>query len=576
MSGITPSQDGSALEQNPSTVWPGWTRDLPHVTQLDGTIRIQEYGIRFKDDNDKPPFYPLPLLQHVFTEQALSVEMNALSGICNRTSLIKQVLGHDNTITYIKVFAILKVIDRLDRLPAFVQGQVSDQELPLTFKGGQPEDGLYGKSGKPLPGDLLKGYTRKSFYTEQYNMLPHFFQSRDQPCDLRWRHVLPYYKVAPTKTSTELEYLSGSFGSVSKILIHPLCHGFNGKFNETNEHTFFALKEYHKGNIVEFQREVKMLQRFKHTNHQHIVTLLAAYTQDQKHFLVFPWADYDLGLYWQMKNPTPNSKSAQLVQWICNQAWKLSEAVSRIHDLDEDSDVAEEERLYGRHGDLKPDNILWYRSGNGFGNLVITDMGLSKTHRFKSRTYTLHNKPTAAPRYRPPEVEYEGSLMGRTFDIWTLGCVFLEFLIWLHGGSAKLEEILETMMSPSIRGGDSEDYFEWVRVGEDEYYAIRVKEAVTKCIEDLRGNCAQFAYDFLDIIANQMLVVERNERISAKELTEKMKSLSRNCDKNRDYCVRKKDRRVRDAPGQKLHRKTFREGLSTKGKNNVPRLLINL
>ncbi|KAI1349743.1 hypothetical protein F5Y01DRAFT_287987 [Xylaria sp. FL0043] len=199
-------------------------------------------------------------------------------------------------------------------------------------------------------------------------------------------------------------------------------------------------------------------------------------------------------------------------------------------------------------------------------------MGLSKTHRFTTRTYTIKNKVTASPRYLPPEVQCEGILMGRTFDIWTLGCVFFEFLIWLHGGIAKLESILEDMMSPSIRGSHSTDeYFEWVRVLEDNSYAIRIKEVVTQCIEKLQSNCTQFAYDFLEIIANQMLVVDRNERISAKKLAEEMEKLSRKCNE-RDYCVRKRERQVHAAPGRKLYRGEFREDLETGGKDNIPQV----
>lgn len=222
-----------------------------------------------------------------------------------------------------------------------------------------------------------------------------------------------------------------------------------------------------------------MLRRFNSTKHRHLVSLLAAFTHNENNYLIFPWATHDLKMYWEEIQPTPNSEDIDLIRWVCDQALMLVQAISAIHVPDEDENVPENERLYGRHGDMKPENILWYKS-RGFGKLVIADMGLSKTHRHQSRTYNPHNRGTAAPKYRPPELDYEEGLMGRTFDIWTLGCVFFELLHWLHGGHKKLEEVEEAMLVPSIRGSDSIDYYEWVYVQDVNYYTVRVKKAVTQ------------------------------------------------------------------------------------------------
>ncbi|TGJ82206.1 hypothetical protein E0Z10_g6566 [Xylaria hypoxylon] len=573
MSDTTPTHN----EANSLIVSPGWTSQLPDVmTRPDGPISIEEYGVCFEAEPTRRPFYPLRLLEHIFTEQVLSNEINALNGLgdAERGPLVRRVLGLGSRVpeTYIKVFAILKVIGQLNKLPNFVDERVSDQELPLISDQKQSSNCLfYGRSRGPLPDHLLEAYARTSFHTEQYNMLVDLFDNKTQPYDLAWAHVLPYYRI--TKTSSESEQLYGGSGSVSKILIHPLCHKFGGLFGEPGEVIFFALKEYHNQDPDNFRREVEMLQRFKRTEHPHLATLLASYTQDNKHFLIFPWATHDLSLYWEKENPTPDTGNIKLVRWICNQSWKLSEAVSCIHHLDENSEVPEEDRLYGRHGDLKPENILWYRSREGFGNLVITDMGLSKTHRFASRTYNTTRKPSATPRYRPPEVDCKAGTMGRTFDIWTLGCLFLEFLIWLNGGYTELVEFQDNMMTKSIRGVDTDEYFEWVRVQDAEYYAIRVKDKVTERTAALRTECSQFTYDFLDIIENRMLVVERNERISAKELAKEMESLNSNCINGSTYCIERKTRELVEAQETRLQRREFREDLPTKRKGNVPKVL---
>ncbi|TRX93673.1 hypothetical protein FHL15_005349 [Xylaria flabelliformis] len=481
--------DNMNLEPDASGTWPGWTREFPVVrTQPDGRVRIQDYGINFKDDQTRPRFYPRALLQHILTRQVLSRELECLEELdtTEKEILVGRVLGSGNASseTYIRVFAILKVIGQLKRLPAFVHEGVSDQQLPLYYgKGGPGDHLLYGKSRKPFPDNLLKEHGRNSFVREQYSMIVPFFDNQSRPYNLVWAHVLPLYNVTQTNTSVKSNELQGGFGMVSKISIHPLCHNFRSAFRELDvpdEEMFFALKQFHENDPASFEREIKMLQRFNRTRHPHIVTLLAAYTHCGQNYLIFPWATHDLQTYWEKVQPTPDTGDVELVRWICHQAWMLVQAVSRIHELDEDAKIPEEKRLYGRHGDLKPENILWYKSRQGFGKLVIADMGLSKTHRYHTKTYAPQQKVPATARYRPPELDYEEGLLGRTFDIWTLGCIFLEMMNWLHGGYVQLAEMEEKMTTPSIRGYDCNEYFEWVRVVDFGFYTVRVKEVVTE------------------------------------------------------------------------------------------------
>ncbi len=69
-----------------------------------------------------------------------------------------------------------------------------------------------------------------------------------------------------------------------------------------------------------------------------------------------------------------------------------------------------------------------------------------------------------------------------------------------------------------------------------------------------------------------MLVVERNERISAQELVKKMKHLHDKCKKGPSYCVQKEIRQSHESLKPKLQRREFRNSLQTRGKNSVPRV----
>ncbi len=68
-------------------------------------------------------------------------------------------------------------------------------------------------------------------------------------------------------------------------------------------------------------------------------------------------------------------------------------------------------------------------------------MGLSKVH---NEATNLRNGPTSTKAgtlmYEPPEAEIaHWKPRSRRYDIWSMGCIYLEFAIWLFYGSSGLE-----------------------------------------------------------------------------------------------------------------------------------------
>lgn len=70
------------------------------------------------------------------------------------------------------------------------------------------------------------------------------------------------------------------------------------------------------------------------------------------------------------------------------------------------------------------------RNREKHGILVIADFGLMAFHRGQSRSLVPGAKLHGTPTYAPPEwqLNYQVS---RSYDIWSLGCVYLEFITWL-------------------------------------------------------------------------------------------------------------------------------------------------
>jgi serine/threonine protein kinase len=77
----------------------------------------------------------------------------------------------------------------------------------------------------------------------------------------------------------------------------------------------------------------------------------------------------------------------------------------------------------GQHGDIKPENILWYDSDD---RLVIADFGPAR----------LHSSNAVSLTYRPPEADLDVPLLQR-YDVWSLGCLYLEFITWYLVGHEK-------------------------------------------------------------------------------------------------------------------------------------------
>jgi serine/threonine protein kinase len=80
-----------------------------------------------------------------------------------------------------------------------------------------------------------------------------------------------------------------------------------------------------------------------------------------------------------------------------------------------------------RHKDIKPSNILVHG-----GNVLFTDFGLAFDFTDAEGSTTVSTVNGMTPRYCAPEVANHDS-RNISFDIWSLGVVFLEMIVVLKG-----------------------------------------------------------------------------------------------------------------------------------------------
>lgn len=144
----------------------------------------------------------------------------------------------------------------------------------------------------------------------------------------------------------------------------------------------------------------------------------------------------------------------------------------------------EEGKDYGRHGDIKPENILWFKKDSDrpeFGILKLSDFGLVTFHRALATGEKVEDV-RVTNTYSAPEREVEETL-SQSFDVWSLGCIFLEFVTWLLLGSKAITKFADMRL---MDGGDRsprfslDNFFIVFRQDDEERYRAGVKPSVTR------------------------------------------------------------------------------------------------
>lgn len=246
----------------------------------------------------------------------------------------------------------------------------------------------------------------------------------------------------------------------------------------------FALKTLTSEKAEEtFHNEADMLGKFGGDGIQN-VRLLAKIIEPfpggpVKYSLLFPWAEQDLDQY---LNSTEIANPETEILWLAEQCHGLAVALRFIHNpphLKNEQGKA----LFGRHGDIKPENILWFKNDKR-QLLAFADMGLTKVHKDSSRSNIPGKDIPRTPHYRPPECDMEGNQghISRSFDIWTLGCVFLELVVWILEGPTGVQDFKRQRKKPYLTDlYETCLFFSLQKVPESKTeYAFQVQDSVTE------------------------------------------------------------------------------------------------
>ncbi|KAI0147430.1 HET-domain-containing protein [Xylariaceae sp. FL1272] len=334
-----------------------------------------------------------------------------------------------------KIFLILAYIGNPAALSDFQTAGFHDEHLPLGVEETKTNDGKRHK----IYGPLNEATIQQSSQTLKLNI--RFTLPTLRPQEIRqfmheqWFFLAPVYGGSRFyqnfHESRPLPFINqtgpsrnGHFSSVYQVELHS-AHKEHENFGNGS----VAIKEFKDPTKDHFRKELEALQIIKNLVDPHLITPIAAFQRGSQQCFVFPWAEGgNLRDYWTKSGSldSATARDEKLLWWTLSQMNGLCACLKRLWDLN------------CRHGDIKPENVLY--TGGG-GNLLIADVGLAKVHTEVTYKRQMSSSTKyGTRRYEAPEIymkEQGHKAISRDYDMWSMGILLLEWLMWLVYGSDK-------------------------------------------------------------------------------------------------------------------------------------------
>ena len=337
------------------------------------------------------------------------------------------------------------------------------------------------------------------------------------------KHKIQYFEVNDNKTLYKFKKNSyvkiktlgeGSFGKVIKVRKDTKINtnGSNNfalkiskRFKKVSKTNDLGVKEKKEDkedkekpielNFIEI-RELIIMKRIKHPN----VINLIDYKLCQEEREVWILMDYlptDLSKFYAENNTNPDVMNEKFFK---NIAYQILSGVNYLH------------QNMIIHRDLKLENILYDKTNN---LARIGDFGLSR--QFDYDINCQYTNVGTYP-YKPPELILGLSHYSTAFDIWSLGCIFVEIITNCHlFGEDNVLGVIKLMMK--IFGSFDEKILPGYKTFPNSYLLENIQKIEGIGLINYIKEKKKFDFEndnFYDLI-EKMLCVDPTKRISAKD-----------------------------------------------------------
>ncbi|KAK1706682.1 hypothetical protein BDP67DRAFT_493934 [Colletotrichum lupini] len=446
---LSPSPD---LPFDRKKLSPNMNPTLTSIGSFQSALRDAEVEITNQRDAKKYKWIPISSIDKILEGHSIDVEDEVHGFIFKKAK---------------RLFSLLVRQSHFEWLPLFHANDFGDEDFPINFSVDTKSQVWALKSrktGKAISFEVtdreVNGISRKdqdSLYDfcnhHQWLIFVPIFSPDDRAHVFDPLCRMPFLK--------EFESHGTNFNIVRHFVIHRSHLNFPwddqiGTIVDKDDNPHVAVKEILSAqgltadNFRDLAKnEATILTRLRDQNHPHFIRAIASYTQGNRHFFIFPWArGGNLRNFWRLQpslstasDDTSTEDWNNYLKWFFEQLLGLASAIKNLHHPRDDSNES------CRHGDLKPENILCFSKNEdeiGEGRIptgvrLVVDAGHAKVHEMATE---FRGSPPGTPKgtvmYSPPEADIEQA-RARRYDIWSLGCLYLESLIWIIYGYDALK-----------------------------------------------------------------------------------------------------------------------------------------
>ena len=123
--------------------------------------------------------------------------------------------------------------------------------------------------------------------------------------------------------------------------------------------------------------------------------------------------------------------------------------------------------------------------------------------------------------------------------MWSLGCLYLEFITWLVKGSDRITFFSDFRAQTAASTGISEDNFYTIVHDSDGMHAV-VREQVCEWVEELHADekCSQLIHELLDLTMKDLLVIDSHSRVESRWLHQQLRACWNRAKTDTEYMLK--------------------------------------